>query len=200
MKTKKDLIFWGENLIRFRLEAGLSQVELGQKVGYERGNEIHRLESGKVTKPYPKTVKKIAKELGKKPEDFYTTKEALEKLPENLPLKAVPFTSQERTILKIFRQLERERQIKIMGYCEGYMASQSEEAAKHAAQLSEAAHQATKAKTGKKKVSTDAKLVQGQDQADCPDRKAGPPAESSETSPPLAESQGKHRPASPQLA
>jgi len=199
MKTKKDLIFWGENLTRFRLEAGLSQVELGQKIGYQRGNEVYRLESGIVTKPYPKTVKKIAKVLGRKPEDFYTTKEELAKLPENLPLRAAPFTQQEQTILKIFRQLDRERQVKIVGWIEGYMASQSEEAAKHAAQLSEAAYQAQKT-TPKKKVVTDAKQVQESNQADCPDHKIDPPAESSETSPPQEGSQGTHHPASPQLA
>jgi len=147
-KGKKGLEFSGEKLIFERLKRGLTQDDLGKKIGKKDGNEISRYERGDIRKPRPFVVKKIAEALGCEPQDLYVSAESTGKVPKGKEFIPVPFTPQEQNILKIFCQLEPSRQVKIAGYIEGWLASRSEQGAEQAALLAEAADQAQKATPG----------------------------------------------------
>lgn len=63
MKRNKDLSLFGITLRKYRHHAGLSQEELGERLGYETANYVSCLELGK-RKPTVELLFKIANALG----------------------------------------------------------------------------------------------------------------------------------------
>lgn len=55
--------WFGRELARLRSQQGLSQSDLGERLGHSSGSVVSKWENG-VILPYPKTVAKLEQELG----------------------------------------------------------------------------------------------------------------------------------------
>jgi putative transcriptional regulator len=67
--SRQFLIGLGKNVARLRKEKGLKQTELSYQVNMDKANLI-RIEKGR-TNPTSLTLRKLAKVLGIKTQDFY---------------------------------------------------------------------------------------------------------------------------------
>ena len=101
---------FAERLKAFRVQAGLTQKQLGEKIGITESN-YRNYELGK-RKPKIEVVQKLASALGASVSDLYGWDEGSAALAQEV--KAIE--KQEKDLLQVFRGLNSEGQEKVIGY------------------------------------------------------------------------------------